>query len=136
MERRKSRTSVLTGENYVMTDNIYKFMHREIGLDIKNSSSEDIKAMSEIIENKYNNEIDHVQCPETLYEYWEEAFDENWQTCVFEPDMQVFNAYREESTKQFAQRHNVLTADEILNSNFCDISTVEENDIMDLIFCN
>lgn len=115
-----------------MTDYINEFMDRKIGLDIQNSKAEDIAEISRIIDQEHYDKIDHDECP-SLYDYWNECLNERWKTCVYEPDMEVFNAYRDESTKQFEQNHIIMTAEEMLGNNMLADCQVKENDIMSLI---
>ena len=89
-----------------------EFLQKKIGIDIQNSTSGEIKALSDIIKSHFSEAIKLEDDIESLYEYWDEC-KATWEI-MFVDDDDTLNALRYESAENYRERYLVLTASAIL----------------------
>ena len=91
-----------------------EFLQKKIGIDIQNSNSSEIEALSDIIKSHFPEAIkfQEYDAVESLYEYWDECKD-TWEI-MFIDDDGTLNALRYESAENYRERYLVLTASAIL----------------------
>ena len=112
-----------------------KFLQKEIGIDIQNSNSGEVEALSDIIESYFPETIkfDEIDGIESLYEYWDECKND-WEVMFIEDD-DTLNALRYESAENYREMYLVLTASEIikdyLRSDFA-YKEIEEDELTNL----
>ena len=91
-----------------------EFLQKKIGIDIQNSNSGEVEALSDIIKSCFPEAIKFQEddAIESLYEYWDECKCD-WEVMFIEND-DTLNALRYESAENYKETHLVLTASAIL----------------------
>ena len=91
-----------------------EFLQKKIGIDIQNSSSGEVEALSDIIKSYFPEAIKFQEndAIESLYKYWHECKCD-WEVMFIEDD-DTLNALRYESAENYREMHLVLTASAIL----------------------
>ena len=89
-----------------------EFLQKKIGIDIQNSNSGEVEALSDIIKSYFPEAIKLEDDIESLYEYWNECKN-SWEI-MFIDDDDTLNALRYESAENYREMHLVLTASAIL----------------------
>ncbi len=101
-----------------------EFLQKKIGIDIQNSNSGEIEALSEMIKSYFPEAIKFEDHIESLYEYWDECKN-SWEV-MFIDDDDTLNALRYESAENYREMHLVLTASAILEDYFRSNHTYKE----------
>ena len=121
---------------------IEDFLDGKIGLDALKSRDEDVKILSDIIENEFHGRIvpqsgfdAYSVDSRKLYSYWKTASNGGWEIIFIHADNTynmkgVLDAYENEGARRYAETHPLKTAAEILDS----ITTIniQEDDLMSL----
>ena len=97
---------------------IEKFLNGEVGIDLKNSTEDDIIKMSALIDFEFPDviQIDEGDREEerTVFGYWREVNDGEWEIMVYETDEHHLNAYRNETADNFREEFDVFVAREFV----------------------
>lgn len=114
---------------------IEKFLNGDAGIDLNNSTEDDIIEMSVIIDSEFPDviQIDEGDREEerTVFGYWREVNDGEWEVMVYETDEHHLNAYRNETADNFREEFDVFVAREFVeeykyrNDNFKEVNEDE-----------
>lgn len=114
---------------------IEKFLNGDAGIDLKNSTEDDIIEMSAIIDSEFPDviQVDEGDGEEerTVFGYWREVNDGEWEIMVYETCEHHLNAYRNETADNFREEFDVFVAREFVeeykyrNDNFKEVNEDE-----------
>ena len=118
---------------------IEKFLNGDAGIDLKNSTQEDIFEMSAIIDSEFPDviQIDEGDREEerTVFGYWHNVNSGEWEIMVYETEVHHLNAYRNESADDFRKVFDVFVAREFVEEyKYChnDFKEVNEDELTSL----
>lgn len=117
--------------------NVDLFMQHKIGLDVINSSKQDIMELSDYIEFHYgkNYFLDvRQQNHKTLFDYYVCLINDDtktpWSLLVYDNNLKCWNGYRGRTEKDYLEKKEKMTAAEILEK---DIEEITDKDLEGLL---